>query len=103
MKDVRISWVVKRAWNFVHHATTQIQLIKHTGATRKALCVWNKDQFGIIQAKIRARRNKLSAIHLANQGNFFGDFKARWRIVYGKLEHLLEQEELLWKQKAKAN
>ena len=62
-RDVWRHWVVRKAWKFVHHSRPAPRFFRSIHATRRAICGWNREQFGFsVQTNIAKKRQELEAI-----------------------------------------
>ncbi|KAL5558278.1 hypothetical protein UlMin_034489 [Ulmus minor] len=92
VEDCRTYWVVNHAWALRNHPRPPTSLLNKLQYTRKALSRWNKDQFGNIQANIKATREALTLAqqNLDSPSNLDYDRNLRCH-----LDHLLKMEEML--------
>ncbi|KAL5556427.1 hypothetical protein UlMin_038663 [Ulmus minor] len=98
-RDKRSHWVVEHSWAKAYHSRPSTKLSKRLFQTRRGLSVWNREQFGKIQTRIKDTRKALEAC----QENLNPGACDQEKALRRQLEELLKCEELLWYQKAKVN
>ncbi|OMO85770.1 Endonuclease/exonuclease/phosphatase [Corchorus olitorius] len=98
--DPQCEQVVAQAWNTDQQGSVAFNLARKIQATKERLKVWNKCHFGDLSRRKKALEEELTR---AQQQIEMPENRHREEIIRRELETLLEQEQLMWMQKSRAN